>query len=50
MKSENQIHQNIIKFPGSDNKAVDEQTKEFARLIDYISHAEKGTPDLEFIE
>ena len=37
MKSENQIHQNIIKFPGSDNKAVDEQTKEFARLIASIS-------------
>jgi hypothetical protein len=37
MKSENQIHQNIIKFPGSENKAVDEQTKEFARLIASIS-------------
>ncbi|QIZ21549.1 hypothetical protein E5R92_07115 [Candidatus Pelagibacter giovannonii] len=37
MKSENQIHQNIIKFPGSENKAVDEQTKEFARLIKSIS-------------
>lgn len=37
MKSENQIHKNIIKFPGSKNKIVDEQTKEFARLIASIS-------------
>ena len=45
-KIQSHLSKNIIKFPGSDNKAVDEQTKEFAKLLVSIA-AKMNKPNWE---
>ena len=45
-KIQSHLSKNIIKFPGSDNKAVDEQTKEFAKLLVSIA-AKLNKPNWE---